>query len=367
MAGGRLGCGDYTVVVTDRCGSPRLCELINVSDIQWSRRLDDVSEATFLVPLSSGKDESCCDCLGDIFPLCHEIQVFRNSELVWCGPVWNVTYRPEEVEIYARDVLAWTELRVPAGVIDFSVNTAEMTVIANNVLDVAFAEDDPCVLEFVQTFPTTLTDIGIRFEAFDKTSREQLDDLAGIGLDFTVIGRSVVLGGEDLPVRAVGVLTDDNIYGDIELTKRADFIGNRFYVRYEGDDDAATCTANGGGVPPCPAVREGDQQCYGLVERLRNDGVPFNVETANQTAQAYVDAGGEPPYIFEFPSGGVGQDSPFEINDLVPGVRVDVSVRSLCVPVYQSFKLQGLDVTVTAGEEIVSPIMSPINLITGDI
>src|SRR2546426_168480 len=101
---GPLGCvNNYSVFVTDKCGSPKICELTDLAtSIKWQRALDNISEAKIVISKPGGTSldsADCCQCIADIEPWCHEIQIFRDNDFVWCGPVYEVDENTDTVTI----------------------------------------------------------------------------------------------------------------------------------------------------------------------------------------------------------------------------------------------------------------------------
>lgn len=373
--GGRLGCGELKAFVTGQCGAPTLCQLTDASFISWGRKLDAISEAQVIIPTGGSNDSECCECLGEIEPWCHELQIFRNGVFVWAGPIITVTYGYEQVIIDARDVLAWTEFRVLECDLDFSQavypDGLDVSFMAKKIMETAFEEHDPCVLQHMQVFPTRFPSESLEnLPCLELTAHEQLSILSDAAMDYTVLGRSIILGGDDLPRRAIGVLTDEMILGEIEISKNGLLTGNRFYIRYNDDTDVAQCAAQGVDITtrcPCkclaivpPKSTPAETFCYGLLEHIRNIELDAEYATALQVAQGFLDAGKIVPRLINFPDGTrISPEVPWEINDMVPGQRIDVALTGLCISVYQPFRIlevnsqqEGLEdeeVTLTLG------------------
>lgn len=110
---GTLGCSQHVAYIQDKCGGPRLCELSDISSLQYDRRLDDISQAFVEIPISGDADIACCTCLGQVEPWCHVLTIVREGDgVVWTGPVQKVTYSRDKVRIDASDKLAWLKKRV---------------------------------------------------------------------------------------------------------------------------------------------------------------------------------------------------------------------------------------------------------------
>lgn len=407
MPGNRLGCaGELQVAIVPNCvaGGGAVDFLTSVSSVRFSRVLDDISSAEIIIPV--GNRPNCCGNLANVRSWCHWIQIHREGEMVWEGPITNITFGREEIRIEARDVLAYLSIRAAIGTLDNSrtvvvngVNTfpdaMEITDLAMTVINAAFAEHNPCVLEYV-----TQTDIPFRptqysqtlvseldFPAYENTYWDWIVDLSQIGLDITAFGRRILLGAEAIVVPPIGTLWDEHILTDVEVSLDGLDVVNRVYVRYRNDDTIAQCQANceagsiGGNPPagcsgcsatdpgtcltvPCPALVEADDFfCYGPVERIVDFDIPFDFNTAKAAGQAFIDAGSGTPMRIDFPAGAkLAPDTPFGINDIIPGGRVRVALQELCIPVFQDFQILELNYFLdTDGNEEVTMTLGPFN------
>ncbi len=362
--GNMLGCSSHVAYVQDKCQGPRLCELLDISELNYDRRLDDVSEAFVEIPLSGDEHDSCCSCLADVEPWCHILTIVRESDgVVWSGPITKVVYRYNSVRIEARDKLAWLQKRVnevdlfyPPG------STVPYTDVAQDIIETAMAEDDsPCVLDCIINNGDGLpagADRGIDFPAFGgPTAFDDLQTLADFAVDYTVMNQCIILGPEQLPAIAIGILTDEHILGELEITKDGIQQANTIFVRYEGDadcDPGGTCDLQGALTCPCPGIAEGAQECYGLTEQVFDDFGLNNVDSANQVASSILNNTRIAPRILEFPPGTrLSPETPWSLNEMIPGQRMDVALSKLCLPIFQSFKIQKVEVRDgAAGEEI---------------
>lgn len=340
---GRLGCGEPTFFITSRCaGGGVTCVLDGVViDAKWDRRLDDVSEASLRMGFSGDATYTCCECLGEVEPWCHELHIWRDGEEVWVGPIQEIEYTYDEVSILANDSLAWLGVRVPPVNINTVGMATDLTDVAVDLLELAFAEDGPeftCELDNVYTQPTGLS-FDVFFERFTKTALEILRDLGDIGLNYTTLGRTIVLTGDSEELTPLVLLNDEHIMGKVVVRKDGKSQGNRFYVHFEGD----------GGVPASGEATE--KFCYGPIERLRDgDGLVNGVDAA-AVADIYVDASAIAPRVIEIPAGSrLTPDTPWTINQMVPGARVDVAITKLCFNLTQSFLLSVVEVTYDADE-----------------
>jgi hypothetical protein len=365
---GRLGCGVNEAFLTWKCGTPRFCGVLDTTEITYSRHLNDISEAQVVIPLSGNADDTCCDCLGDVEPWCHELHIARDGVDVWLGPVTEVVYEFDKVTIRALDILGWATVRVSEIILNYTTGApgttctynpqgpADWTTIAHEVLTVAFAEDDPCALDYITALPTGNVN-SICFPPWIDTAFDQLDSMAQMSvLNYTVVGRTTVLFGTDEPAAPIATLTDDHILGTVQLTKTGLLQANRWFVHYDNDDTD---------TPPGPGMAERVQRyCYGLIERIRaNIGLPYK-ENADQAAQDLLNAtpNSTAPRLLEVPDGSrLSPETPWPISAMIPGVRVDVAITRLCVDATQSFLLTGMGVRQTKDGEEVTISLSPLS------
>lgn len=444
---GRLGCGTPLVFITSRCSGSMLCQidLSDITKIVWTRRLDEVSEAEVEIGITGDASQTCCQCLSDAEPWCHELHIWRDGQEVWVGPIQAIRYERERVTIKATDVLGWLDVRIPNENVDFkttltgtitdnpltstatTINSAgfaslpavvasvpttiialdpsevggpreivqvtshtaaatsivvtrgqqsttarqhnvgtawafggqsgpesDLTYIAEYLVRTAFEEDvsigNTCEVNHIHK---TLTGTVFAYfqEAFNQTALEILSSLAETELNFTTLGRTIVLSGDTLSFTPLVLLNDEHIMGDIEIIKDGKLMGNRFYVHYDTDE----------GIP---AIGEATQRyCYSLVERVVDGGGIQLVGDAEDYADELAGAGGIAPRTVEIPSGSrLSPDTPWTINQMVPGARVDVAVTRLCLPLTASFLLVGVSVEYSASDgEAVGIELTPLN------
>jgi len=363
---GRLGCGVPTVFITNRCANGVNCVIDTdiITDLYWTRVLDDVSEASVTVALSGDVNFTCCQCLAEAQPWCNELHIWRNGQEVWVGPIQKITYGFEEVVIEAVDSLGWLGVRIPPTSFDYTTGSTngvqDLVTIAHDVLEVAFAEDETsCEIDNLYEVPSGViySNPGLFYAGFDQTCLDILRDLGDIGLDFTTVGRTIALVGDSDPLVPLSLLNDEHIMGEIQVTKDGTLMANRYYVHFEGDN----------GIPA--SGEAADFYCYGPIEKIRSgDGLQSGID-AGQLADRYVAAGGVAPLVVEIPDGSqLSPDTPWTINELVCGARVDVAITRLCISLTQSFRLIGVEVRYNDSDgEQVGITLRPMNSVAVDL
>lgn len=361
---GRLGCGDPAVFISFRCGAT-VCAIPTeaIVELSYDRRLNEISEANLEIAVTGDAFSACCECLAEVEPWCHELHIWRDGAEQWVGPIQTITYTYESVKIFAKDVLAWTEVFVPPINIDYMLNPLgyDLAEIAQDVVEQAYAENEfACELNYLQV-ETDPTNIFTRrfFPAFTGTSFDFLDALADTGVFYTTIGRTIFiaapLDGNIFGLTRLALLTDEHIMGNLEVRKDGELQGNRFFVHWDGDL----------GVPEIADATE--KYCAGPIDRLVDGGGIADEDSAQQAADSYLAAQSIAPRILEIPPGSrLAPETPVELGKMVPGAIFDVSVTKMCVAITRSFRLQRVEVAYSPddGEEVLVTL-EPLNLPEG--
>lgn len=338
MAGCKLGCDPaYEVSITFRGGSSPLV-VFEPETVQWARVQDDYSEARVDLPAE------CCGDLDKVRSWAHELHIARNGEEVWCGPVTVDSNCRSGNTIVARDMLWWLARRV---IHNDHTSTAQGAVsIARDLIIDGYEPDDPGVLPYLDT-----AGVGIisdrSYLANSKYVLDVLKDLSQGSIDFTAIGRRIVVRPQGAVLGRTALLNCDHFQGDVCVSDN----GLQTVTRsvFTGD---GTVVGEAGGVDPF----------FGLVETLTNDTAITSNATAASQARAQVAAGNPPPVLVQPPdSGALSADAPVCISELVPGVIVPVVLDCVCRPVAQDMRLSKLTVRWDASGEQVGPLLQPVS------
>lgn len=358
---GRLGCGTNSAFITSKGGAPRKGSLTGGTSITYDRRLDDISLAEVVVHIGGSDEENCCELLADIEPWCDELHIERNGVEVWVGPVTEVIYSFKQVVVRARDILFWLQVRILQSTIDTTLlgtGPEDLTTTAMRIINDAYAGNDPAnVLAYVHQTPSGT--IGSRlYNAFGDTDLNYFTSLSATGVNFTAIGRTIIIGGKQLQLNSIATLTDLMILSDVSVNKTGLLQGNRIYEHFTGDAGA-------------PAVSEVPFQCYGRIEQVRTDDLPDH-DSAQQTADAYAAAVGTAPRILEVASGGdaaLSPETPWDFMSMIPGVQVTVFLTRLCVAIEDRYQLTFVQVQQSGDHltEVVTIRLGTVNPITGKL
>lgn len=335
-----LGCGEHVVYLYDRCNERMVCEVEGVTSVEWSRVLDDTSEATVEVAVS-GISPACCGCLGDARSWATEVVITRGDETVWVGPIVRLTYTSSTVTINARDSSAWLNRRVPHA--DLAFVATDLAEIAEALVSDALEPDGGCVLDV-----TTLASTGILGDREYVENigyvGDHLDDLSRNGLDWTVVGRRMLLGPEECFGFGES-LYDEHFLGDIQVVEDGLSLCTRAVV--EGDGVVGTA----GGVDPF----------FGLVECYTQEDSVLDLASANASAATIVDGQNPPPVALVIPpDSALRPETPIGINELIPGVCFGVATSSTCRELSATLRLTTLRVLVAQdGSETIGVTLAP--------
>lgn len=331
----------YRAVVRDRTG-PEIAEL-EFTQLDWDRRLNAVSEATVQIPAR------CCGRLANIEPWRHELAISRDGEEVWTGPVRIPASCTNGLVLKATDVLGWLQRRAIHEDHDWTPLPGIGAVpAAVELIEDGFGPDDPNVLKYVQSIGEGVVG-GRSYLANSKYVIDALDDLAKGSIDYTTIGRRIV------------VMPPGHELGKTVMVSCQHFSGE-VCTSLDGDATVTRAIVTGVGVT---GVAGGIDPYYGLVERLVDDDGIGRQSTADGAAAGLLLGANPPPVLVQPPQGSsLAPDTPICLSDLVPGVTVPVNVDCTCRTAVQDQRLAQLSVRVTNEGETIRPLLVPLGFNT---
>lgn len=350
---GQLGCADsYTVAFTDNRGEQQWGSALEPSEVDWSRLLDDTSEATVTIPV---RNAECCQTIGSVRSWCHDLSIWRNglrgaSDLVWQGPVVHLTHAAGKSTIIARDVSAWLNRLPVNSLLDYTAagaGAADLADIAAAVIRDGFGFFDPGVLAYLLVSPSGVTGER-RYEPLTSYAGEHLTELGRTGIDWTVLGHRIIVGGETPRSRArLPQLGDDHFLGDLTVVEDGLAAATRAIVIGEG------VTADVGGAGEC-----------GPLVRIVKEEAIKDQASADYEAASIVAAGWPTPLIVSVPDGAqLAPEAPVRIADLVPGAVAPVTSGRTCYTVNTDLRLVRVGVSWRPDKgEAVKVTMAPVGV-----
>ncbi|MEU6628479.1 hypothetical protein ABZ905_09305 [Streptomyces parvus] len=365
-----LGCPqEYRAILHWRGGARPFTSpsVKSLTEVQWNRTLNDTSEASVVVSKGQAGAE-CCGLLGQAEPYAHELSLYRDTELVWQGPVTRTVESRGTFTVEAKDVTEWLARTVNISALRYvSTNPADRqrrgpvqqiaeTIVQLNMETGAFAsepdwarilpyivrQDDPVVTSFEKDGSDDASAwIVPILQIFD-------DELVTRGLEYTTVGRALVLGRPQTTADlAQARLTLDHIAGDVQIIRDGASGATLVWVTNQTDQEISGTQFGVSGVV---------SQIYGRLDTLvRTTAEGLTAYDLWQLARASYNGRYPMPTSLAIPQGSsLAANAPVTMQQLVPGVRIDVSATGMCSSVSQPYRLSDVDVewSDTAGEEV---------------
>ncbi|MGW6391234.1 hypothetical protein ACWFR1_12195 [Streptomyces sp. NPDC055103] len=371
-----LGCAqEYRAVIHWRGGSlPFTSPTVSaLTSVKWNRTVNDTSEASITIAKGMA-GASCCGQLGQIEPYAHELSIYRDSELVWQGPIIRSTENRTRFLIEARDVTEWLARTNNTTLLRYlSTNQADPmhvgpvqeiaeTIIRLNLEAGLFASqpDWPVMLDYIVRDDDT---VDARFEKDGSLNNEIWivpilrildDELVPRGLEYTTVGRSLILGRPQTTAdRPQARLTLDAFAGDIEIVRDGTNAASLVWVTNQDDQDITGGQFGVSGVV---------SSVYGRLDTLiRSTAEGLSAYDLWQIARASYAGRNPVPTGIRIPDGaGLATTAPISMRQLVAGVRVDVAATGMCMNVSQPYRLSDVDVDWGDSGENVGISLVPI-------
>lgn len=385
----RLGCAtSYTAVIwywDRRTAKLQIyTQLTGLFEVNWERVMDDYSECRIRFRPSQGDD--CCGKLKmvrnhatgkvvqpGLWVWAHELAIYRDGELVWQGPIFSIDElvlpdsSTDHIQLTARDFIGWLDRRVVHNNLMFKHDT-DMSTLAAAVVRDAFAPDPVGVIPNLHVIPSHRFST-MKVRKWEAKSGEKLRDIARGGLDFTSVGRAILIKG---PAR-------DETKPTIVLQAK-DFASG-IEIRMVGAEAATVGYAVGGvptvtkpgkaieDIPPVkvrwPKTGSGVHPFFGLIENWTQSEGVTTPSFLEWIARMKVVDGNPPPRTLSIPAGtGLVPDAPVSIHDLVPSTYFTISIQGTCFALAQYMRLSQVTVSWTADNpEQIGVAFIPANIL----
>ncbi|QDP45527.1 minor tail protein [Microbacterium phage FuzzBuster] len=385
----------HSVMIHDRGGVRRIGALTDIAEVEWNRERDVMSGAKIIISGRSCSEQA--PFINSIAPRRHEMVIYRGNQRVWEGPILEGNWYSNRVEIIANDVVdyvrgtpmtkAWpnsdnggqvymTE-RI-RDILEYELTTSYDMVVSPNGVPATVAvprweELDPPanVLPFLEVRSSTgpqgiLTRSEV--EAFEMMVGEHLQNLAEGGLDYTTVGRKLLIWDSAQTIGRTRILTDADFYGELRVIAAGGehaAIGHISAQRDEqgGDEPVDPMSGIGNAGAPDPF--------YGVWTRLvslsseEGTDTPTQLVLNSQARRQLVGRNPVPTEILIPSGGGLRLSHDLQINELVPGVIMPVRATLNLRPVQQDQRLDKLTVRETPAGETVQVSLSPAGILGG--
>lgn len=362
-----LSCKTHSAMLFDRGGITPLGSLGPLTNVEWERKRDDVSEGQVFVARMS---EECVDTVDRAAAGRSELVIYRGQERVWEGPITHLARKGSAVEITARDVTHYVHRTIMRAEYDNSFpNVVTAIQRVDRILRAEMArkeaQDPPVNVIPYLTLHETPDDARTTSHTlpFEATVFAHMDQLAARGgMDYVVVGRALHLFDVDTPLGRTNVVT------------AADFIGDPIVTEY--GMELATFSAITDGLGNAGTAGGADPY-YGLVEILDfaydedsgepvedpndpNGGTTVTVEEMTSQAERVLRGKNPVPVVVRVPDGStLNPNGTLSIKDLVPGVWVPLQANLSGRSITQMQKLDYMKVTETPDGEEIKVTLSP--------
>lgn len=359
MSAPGVGCTNHSVMIYDRGGFTRLFQLEDVVNVQWQRVRDDISMADVTV---SSPGPECLRLLEQIEPGRHEMVLFRGTQRVWEGPI---TLLVEEqgltptVSIQARDVMHYAYRLIMRRTYsnkypNIVTNVSRAANILRTELGRRETENPPInVVPHMQI--VTSADMARTSRVtrpYQATVFEDIDSLAAYsGLDYTVIGRRIVLSDRH------------HALGRTPTVTQADFLGDVRISVYGMELATFAAVTGGNGMY---GISGGPNSYYGQWEILdsaydeeADSAAPTQGELNSQAVRNLSGRLPTPVQIRVPENAMINPNGVFTIDNLIPGIQVPVRARLAIREVQQYQKLQKVQVNDDASGERIQVTLVP--------
>lgn len=331
-----LGCSDYSAWIADR-GGRRLLMQLPWTSLEWNRVVDDIGSAKVTL---DGKGGRCCGEYADAKPWKHELVLFRNDELAWCGPVTHKSYDDDGITLDAQDVMGWTAHRRIHN--DLVHTGVDLSTVFNAYVRDAMAVDNSPRLE-VQATPCGVVGDRRVLAAQYQIAWNLIDELCSTGVDFTVIGRTVLVGGFEIEVEPIGTLLDSHIAARSGLEVAGEPMTTDSVVLGDGYGEAgATIVGHWPDQQDLDLIAE-----YGVHEVVLTEPDAKDAASARARARTNYDLNSSPKLILSGVE--LEQGAPFDLDQLIPGRVIRTLLVEQCEAIATSYRMTR--VTGSAGPE----------------
>lgn len=323
-----VGCATHSYSITDRDGG-LVTSSGELTDVQYNRVLDDASTAQVILGVSGA---ACCAELGSVRSWRHWLNIYRDDDFMWSGPITNVDWAWDQVTVSATDIIGLLDRRVPHQA--FTFTGTDLTEIARQLIEDGFAPDDP---------GHNVTIIGAAGVTGGRTyskdvgqTADHLRDLADTGLDFTAVGANIVLLPED-HCDVVGRLSDDDLPEGVTVSEDGAALATRWVV---AGDESLDVLGTAGGA----------DAYYGLLERYVEQTSITDQASADAAAAAKLKASLPVPVFIDTQNITLSPTADVEVLALVPGWCLDITTSSTCRDITQRLKITGIQISEDGGD-----------------
>lgn len=378
-----LGCANYKVWALTRRGESHVCQLQDVSRLEYNRVINDVSTATITVSMRG----TCAPCMEILEPFAHEISIYRVSEgqdsEVWCGIITRISIDAsrQTATIHCSDLsLMWEYRTLEFEGEDIDLEEVDLTDAFDFVLCRGYEKDpwnftwslNQVGIPVTKYYPAFVRADGDRWGGQYPVCADEMRSLYAAGMDFTVYCRRGIGGNFAVSSTAgsTALLLDKHLQESPNIEISGTTMGNRIIVAggqggyYGFSDDAIAMVPEITG-PIRPNLLTGQQAKYGLIERFYVNPGYDEVDTTVAPNPLKQEAGSRyellsKPYVL-IKEVILNPDAPFPLDQLIPGTVLNVALEKVLRPLTEySYRIGSVNVTLDKSGEQVRIELTPV-------
>lgn len=339
-----LGCGDWRAYLQCRGGGV-LTEL-PFSSLSMGRRLDEVSDASVTVTgkamalWPAAERDRCSEYLGLINPWEHELALWRDNEEAWVGPVLTPEWGVDEIVVPARDLAQWFERRLLER--DRAFTATDLATIFHRYYVDALTRDPTPNIDMTYSATGILGGRSVVAGSYRRAA-DEMRELARSGLDFTMVGRSMLVGGLEVPTPAIGPFLVEHFAapGPRRVLDGVDAGSETVVVGKSSSVTGAPLVGVAGGIDPA----------MGLLQDVTSETSIEDQTSIDAAAETRHDLLATAP---EFVTGALIAEAPVDFAELVPGARSDLRLALFALDVVGIYRLQDVAVSVSVSGDTVT-------------
>lgn len=353
-----LGCETHKAFVYDRGGFTRLGAIDPLTVCRWNRVRDDISIGTVA---TTAPTMECLRLMEQVEPGRHELVIFRGAERVWEGPITLIQDTSDSIIIEAKDVFHYAYRTVMHA--EYNNNYPNTTTVVGRAATILAAElarkealDPPInVVPYIQEFHSS-DDAGTsrRTLPYQSSVYQDIDSMAQrAGLDYTVIGRRILLFDVHRKIGQTPVVTEKDFIGPVVASTYGMELATRAFTN-DGEGHAGIA----GGIDPY----YGEWEIVDTAYDEDQTATPTQAELQSQ-AERNLKGKNPTPLLLRIPDGSrLNPNGVLSMSHLVPGVWVPLRANLLRRNGTQMQKLNVLNVTETSAGEVITVTFGSINV-----
>jgi hypothetical protein len=298
----------------------------------FTRVLDNTSESEVVARYSALDLERCCEDIAAIDDWAYELRWIWDGREQWVGPINYVEHLTDGIVIKAADLSSWWQVRVLGAHNHVAVDLA--TIFADYNRDAY--NQEPWGMDFIPT-PVGITGDREVLAPDGLVAFDALDELARTGIDYTMVGRTLLIGGEEVPIAPLVTLRDEH------FTEPLRPVSNGLLRATDSVISGGVGVAGRASLP----ANHPHRRRYGLITNRAQERKILDAGSAQRAAQTRLDFMLDPVRVIT--DGTLRRDAPIDLIDLVPGARCDVQAVATCRNVAAVLRLHTIRAT-SAGQ-----------------